>query len=158
MAKQYDNWCDKQYQKQETKFDIGTLAHILVNKLTEWTLHDMTLSENLNEYQILNQRRRMQNILRLAEQIECLSVDANSIYAVRQVDFDERRRKWLQAKGYCFQLTVMLTHLTNYCARNTNIQKYLNLQSDIKTLTTKIKNVMIKDEKLRKEKFKQTPT
>lgn len=155
MSKEQKHWCDKKYIKKETNFDTGDLAHKIVNTLTDWTLHDMSIAEGMDKYQIICMRRRMQDILRISEKIECTVIDANSIYAIYNIDFDERREKWLRSRGYCFQLTVMITHLAEYVCTDVNIQKYINIESDIKILAGKIKNIMIKDDKRRKEKIKE---
>ena len=124
MSKEQKHWCDKKYIKKETNFDTGDLGHKIVNTLTDWVLHDMSIVEGMDKYQIICMRRRMQDILRLSEKIECTVVDANSIYAIYNIDFEERRRKWLLARGYCFQLTVMLTHITEYVYQCTKIYRY----------------------------------
>ena len=155
MSKEQKHWCDKKYIKKETSFDTGDLAHKIVNTLTEWTLHDMSITGTMDKYQIMCMRKRMHDILKLSEKIECLVVDANSIYAIYNIDFEERRRKWLLARGYCFQLTVMLTHITEYVYKDINVQKYIDIENDIKRLAGKIKNIMIKDDKRGKENIKE---
>lgn len=154
MSKQYEHWCDKKYQAKESNFDTGDLARKLVDTLTDWVLCDTAkLTEDMPNVEL--KRRRMQKLLDTSEQIECIVNDANSIYAIYLVDFAERRRKFLIARGLCFQLTTMLGHIVKYAAPETNIQKYLDLQNDIKNIGGKIKNIMIKDDKKRKEKMKQ---
>ena len=155
LSKEQKHWCDKKYIKKETNFDTGDLAHKIVNTLTEWTLHDMSITETMGKYQIMCMRKRMHDILKLSEKIECLVVDANSIYAIYNIDFEERRGKWLLARGYCFQLTVMFTHITEYVYKDINVQKYIDIENDVKRLAGKIKNIMIKDDKRRKENIKE---
>lgn len=145
MSKNKRNWCDSKYEKKESTFDTGYLSERLVDTLTEWVIRDFTIVQGMNQYQIDVQRRRTHKLLDIAEQIECLTKDANSIYMTKEIDYIERRQKWLRARGYCFQLTAMLSHVINYVEKGTNIQKYLNIQSDVKEIGSKIKNMMISD-------------
>ena len=67
---------------------------------------------------------KLKSILHTAEQIELYVKDANSIYAVYGVDYEMRRRRWLTARGYSFQLVAQLTHISDLTVNKTNIQKY----------------------------------
>ena len=155
MSKKFDHWCDKKYQKKETNFDTGTLAHKLVTTLTEWVMHDITVSDELDANEKFIQRQRMSRVLETAERIECLIKDANSIFAIYDSDYEERRRRWIAARGYCIRLSVILTHMGEYFAPRTNIQKYVDCEVTVKTLAGKIKNMMISDDKRRKIQVKE---
>ena len=158
MSKQYKHWCDKSHEYKETNFDTGDLAHKVVNILTDWVLHDSTITTDMNDVQITLMRERMISIIELAEEIECQVIDANSIYAVYDIDFQLRRKLLISARGKCFRLTTKLRHVVNYVHQSTNIQKYLDIEKDVEHLANMIKNIMIKDDKRRKTQSKKYTT
>lgn len=154
MGKKYKHWCDKEHTETESQFDTGILAHNLASTLTDWLMADFTIIDGMSPYQIDLQRSRMLNIIHTAEKLEATIKDANAIYAIYPCDWEERRIRWLRARCLCFDLTTYITHIVNYVEKDTNIQKYLRLESDIVAIGKKIKNVMIADDQRRKSKAK----
>lgn len=154
MGKKYKNWCDNLHTKSESQFDTGDLCERLVSKLTDWVVHDFTIYDGMTQGQVILQRERMKNILDIAETIESLVNDANSIYALYGIDYQERRIRFMRARGLCFQLQTRLRHIVNYVHKDTNVQKYISLNSEIDVISNKIKNIMVSDDKKRKTKEK----
>lgn len=131
------------------------MAHKIVNILTDWTLHDSTITTDMNDVQIVLMRKRMISLIELAEEIECQVIDANSIYAIYNLDFQARRKLFISARGKCFKLTAKLRHVVNYVYQSVNVQKYLDLEQDIEHLANMIKNLLAKDDKKRKTQAKE---
>ena len=160
--KQDEHWCDNRYNKKDGHFVIGELAEKIFRDLENYFLHDLSKTLTVTENDIQKEYiiDKLKSILHTAEQIELYVKDANSIYAVYGVDYEMRRRRWLTARGYSFQLVAQLTHISDLTVNKTNIQKYANISTELYTLAEKIKNIMEKDDmkkkKYCKEYFKET--
>ena len=155
MAKKYKHWCDPYHTPKQTNFDTGDLAYKIVKTLTEWLMHDSSIVPNMTKEQVELIIERTKKIFEIAEEIECLVIEANSIYAVYNCDYVERRNLFRKARGYCFHITVRLRHIVDYVYKDINIDKYLQLEDQISHLANMIKNIMVKDDKRRKEKAKE---
>ena len=155
MPKQEKHWCDKIHKHKETNFDTGDLAHKIVSILTDWILHDMSITTDMDQERIKFMKKKMNKILKNAEKIECWVIEANSIYAVYNVDYKLRRKLLLKARSRCFKLTTQFRHIVDYIYQCVNVKKYLDLEKEIEHLANMIKNIMIKDDKRRKEKVKK---
>lgn len=154
VPKQDQHWCDRIKNKSETKFKIEEEAKALQKDIDSYLLHDIDIGKEdpVRRRYIYD---KMYSILSSAENVVSMIMDANSIYAIYSCDFENRRVKWLDAKGQCFQLIAKLNTVAGIVYQSTNLSKYANLAYRYEKLAEKIKNVMISDDKIRKEKCKE---
>ena len=161
MGKLYTHWCDSQYEapnETKNKFVIGELIKNLYKNLEIYLIHDINkdLTVMFDDVQQTALARnyvvkKFYNILDNADKLQNTAQDANSVYAVYDVDFEYRREKWLEARGLCFQIYAQLDHVSTITIKGTNLQKYIDLSNDCKYIAEKIKNVMIADDQKKKK-------
>lgn len=134
------------------------MSERLYNELESYLLHDINKDLSVAFEDELQGRisknyviHRMNTILDIAEQIELNVKDANSIYGLYDIDWEERRRKWLISRGLCYQMIAQLKHISTITLKGTNLDKYVRLSNNADVIANKIKNVMIADDKKRKK-------
>lgn len=154
MSKRKDNWCEGQHKRPETKFVIEETSKALQKDIEDYILHDMDIesSEPVKRRFVYD---RMKSILDQAEYITAIVVDANSVYALYACDFENRRIKWLNARGSCYRIIAMLNGISRIVHKNTNLSKYARMCKEYENLAEKIKNIMYSDDKKRKEHCKE---
>lgn len=162
--KKYEHWCDDKHQepKDDNKFVIGDMADEIYSELEQYILHDINkdllvvfdddMQGNISKRYVLH---KTTNILDNAENLASIVVDANSIYAMYEVDYRRRRELWLEARGLCFRIIKQLKNISAIMVEGTNIKKYVRLSKELSKLANKIKNVMISDDKKKKEHCKK---
>lgn len=158
--KKYEHWCDNQHQKPSdtNKFIIGDLAYDIYSKLEKYLLYDIhkdmmitfndSVQGNISKNYVI---KKTYKILELAEDIELIVKDANSIYALYSIDYERRRQLWLESRGKCFRLIQQISHISSIMVNGINIEKYVRLTDDIYKLSNKIKNIMVSDDKKKKD-------
>ncbi len=157
MSKREKHWCDDLHNKSETHFVIGEMADGIYNDLEKYLLNDLqkyidTCNSELMKSHIL---KRFHTMLDVAELMVLNVKDANSIFAVYACDYEARRERWLNARGYSFRLVSQLDHMANIVAAKTNIQKYAGISKRLYELSAKIKNIMKSDDKKKKTQCKE---
>lgn len=157
--KKNEHWCDDRYKDTDTHSKICKEAQALYGMLEEWLLHDMDIALVIEGQETPVRKnyivRRCYSMLDNAEKVELLTRDANSIFAVYGCDYENRRMKWTDAKGICFQLQAQLNHMSGIAAPKTNIQKYVDLAVAYKKLAERIKNNIASDDKKKKKYCKE---
>lgn len=103
----------------------------------------------VNEHHYI--RNNFDEIIEMADKIETLLFDTNSIYAIYDTDFNYRRMRFTQAYGICFALNRKLQHMANFIAKKKmNTEKYTRISNDVISLSKKIKGLIASDDKKRK--------
>ena len=152
-------WCDNQHKPpKDTYFIIGKLAGELYTSAENYLIHDINKDMSVvyeDEAQNKIARnyviKKLYNILDTAEKLENAVYSANAIYAWYDIDFAARRKGWIKAKGLCFELSTQLNHVGTKTLKGTNLQKYVDLSKDAKTIAHKIDNMIKSDDKKRKQ-------
>jgi len=158
------HWCDPQHQKpkEDNIFVIGEEAKSIYNALEKYLLHDINKDlmlafpdenqEKINKNYVI---KRFYSILDNAEQLELTTFDANSVYAIYNIDYKFRRQKWITARTLCFDLVHQLNHIASILIKGSNLQKYVDLSARLNILSDRIKNVMASDDIKRKKYVKE---
>ncbi len=154
MAKQYEHWCDKGRNK-ESIFETELIAEKLQMELEQYILRDIA-PNNEDPVKMRFVYDKMSSILCKAEIITATVKDANSVQAIYAIDYINRRDKWLNAKGLCYQITVLLKNVSLILKEGVNLEKYCRISYAYeKKLAPKIKGVMVSDDKRRKKQCKK---
>lgn len=147
MAKKYKHWNDGKHQKPI--FETGLMADEIMRNLTQFLMNDFKISEktDIQQHYVI---QRFDKATQYMENVCHILRDANSINALYPVDFEQRRIRWMSAKGYCFRLMALLDTISVFVHKDTNVQKYADLSEQLMMLSVKIQNILISDDKRKK--------
>lgn len=98
----------------------------------------------------------LRKALSLMEDICTALRDGWSINKWYESDYDERRARWIEARGLCFRILSLLDNIPEFIPQAKNKQKYVDISARLEELAVKIYNLMVSDDKEKKAKSKQT--
>lgn len=140
-----EKWCSKQHEDKNTKFDIFEMSDAVRKTIDEYTERDFDIED-------VKDPRRRRKIVRefdfindCARDIGSYSRAANVIYIDDDESYSQRKSWWNLAKGSCAKLRGEFKHIAEYVDKDTNVQKYVDMNDDIIKIETKITNVMKSD-------------
>lgn len=153
MGKKEKHWNDGKHRDPKSRFQTGCLADEIHRDFIRFILNDFQ-PEAIEEAARAYSTSRLTRMASVMEDICTILRDGWSINKWYEVDFEQRRIRWIEARGLCFRLMAMLENVTIFVPHVKNKQKYADLSARLMELSGKIYNLMLADDAEKKKKAK----
>lgn len=154
MGKEYKHWNDKKHKGIKVPFKTGDMADEINRDFIRFLLNDFD-NVNLNDVEKRYVGDRFEKMISHMEDICYILRDAWSIKRYYGVDYEQRRARWIAARGYCFRLMSLLDNLVEFIPHIKNKQKYVDISDKLSELAEKIQNIIASDDQHKKKNCKQ---
>lgn len=154
MGNKYKHWNDGKYKGLQDPFRTGKLADDIKRDFITFLLNDFDNS-NLADIEKRYVGDRFEKMISLMEDVGYILRDANAIGKLYGIDYEQRRIRWITARGYCFRLMGLLDDIAVFVPHIKNKQKYADVSARLSELAQKIYNLIVSDDAHKKKNCKQ---